>query len=143
MTYIRDQLPRDLQRDLGHPTAHGRRFVHLYINGLYWGLYDLVERVDEWFGPAYFGGDEDEYDVIKWIRSEGMVISAGNADAWNELLKLARGNVHSSETYEAIQQLLDVENLIDYMLINFYLGNTDWPDNNSYSHLTDNSRALR
>ncbi len=132
VTYLRDQLPRDLQHDMGHPTSHGS-FVHLYINGLYWGLYNLVERVDEWFGPGYLGGDEDDYDVIKWIRSEGMVISAGNADAWNDLLRLVRGNVASAQVYQEVAALLDMENLIDYMLINFYIGNSDWPDNNAYT----------
>ncbi|MGY8686147.1 MAG: CotH kinase family protein, partial [Verrucomicrobiales bacterium] len=132
VTYLRDQLPRDLQHDMGHPTSHGR-FVHLYINGLYWGLYNLVERVDEWFGPGYFGGDEEDYDVIKWIRSEGMVISAGNDDAWQDLLRLVRSDIELQETYEAAAALVDLENLIDYMLINFYIGNSDWPDNNSYT----------
>ena len=34
--------------------AHGT-FVHLYLNGFYWGLYNLAERPDGWFTSAYLG----------------------------------------------------------------------------------------
>ena len=69
-TYLRDQFVRDTQRDLGHPIAHGN-FVHLYVNGLYWGLYNTTERLDEKYASAHLGGDEEDYDIVKWIRGLG------------------------------------------------------------------------
>ena len=53
-TYARDQWLRDSQLAMSNHGAHGR-FVHLYLNGHYWGLYNLVERPDAAFSAAYFG----------------------------------------------------------------------------------------
>ena len=46
--YMRDQFSRDSQLAMGQPSSHGR-YVHVYLNGLYWGMYNAVERPDESF----------------------------------------------------------------------------------------------
>ena len=46
---------------------------------------------------------------------------------------MARSDARSPEVYAKIRELVDLENLIDYMLVNFYVGNGDWPDNNAYT----------
>ncbi len=131
-TYLRDEFVRATQLDMGHPSAHGD-FVHLYINGLYWGLYNLTERLDEHFGARYFPGEADDMDVIKWIRSLGRLANNGTEDVWESVLTLARGDVESPAVYDEIASLVDLPNLIDYMLVNFFVGNGDWPDNNAYT----------
>ena len=73
---MRDQFVRDLQAATGNVHVPGR-FVHLYINGHYWGLYNPVERPDEGFASARYGGAEDDYDVIKWQRGIGHQVAAG------------------------------------------------------------------
>lgn len=132
VTYLRDQLVRDLQGRMGNASIPGS-FMHLYINGHYWGLYNPVERPTEHFAAARFGGDDEEYDVIKWIRGVGHDVSAGDDQAWNQLISLVRSNVLNPATYEAIQGLLDLENFADYMIVNHYAGNIDWIDNNVYA----------
>ncbi len=117
--FIRDQWARDVQRQMGHEWVPGR-FVHLYLNGLYWGLYNLVERVDDGFASTHFGGEKLEYDVI--VDGETR---SGNSIAWRELLSSAR-----AADFDAVSRLLDVDNFIDYMLINMFTGNWDWPDHN-------------
>ena len=62
--YVTDQVVSDLQNLAGGQAPHGK-YVHLYLNGMYWGLYNLHERPDESFADAYYGGDKDDYDVIK------------------------------------------------------------------------------
>ena len=61
------------------PASQGR-YVHVFINGLYWGMYNAVERPDESFAEAHFGGDKEDYDVIK----HGNPPQATNGDrvAW-------------------------------------------------------------
>ncbi len=131
--YLRDQFVRDSQRDMGQPSSHGT-FVHLYINGLYWGLYNLIERIDENFAVSWFGGQEEDYDVLKWIRAEGGIqANEGSLAQWNRALAILRSNPASLETWIALQDLIDLTNLADYMLVNFYAGNTDWPDSNAYT----------
>ncbi len=121
--YVRDQWARDLQFEMGHLSPRGR-YVHLYINGLYWGLYNVTERPDEDFGATYYGGAEEDYDVIKNRQS-----TAGTRAGWNRLVTLA-SNASDPAAYEEASELCDFENLIDYLLEGFYFGNTDWDHNN-------------
>ena len=60
--YLRDLFARDTMRDMGGLTPHGRP-VQVYINGLYWGLYIMTERIDEDFAADHLGGDKEDYDV--------------------------------------------------------------------------------
>ena len=132
VTYLRDQLVRDLQGATGNASIPGT-FMHLYLNGHYWGIYNPVERPTEHFAAARFGGSDDDYDVIKWIRGVGHDVSAGDDGAWNELISLVRGNVLNSSIYDQIKGLLDLENFVDYLIVNHYAGNIDWIDNNVYA----------
>lgn len=132
VTYLRDQLVRDLQGATGNASIPGT-FMHLYLNGHYWGLYNPVERPTEHFAAARFGGSDDEYDVIKWIRGVGHDVSAGDGEAWRQLISLVRGDVLNPETYDGIEGLLDLESFADYLIVNHFAGNIDWIDNNVYA----------
>jgi hypothetical protein len=127
--YIRDRFTSDLQLALGSLAPRGR-FVHLYLNGLYWGLYELHERPDEHFAAAYFGGAAADYDVIKHTRTD---VVNGDAEAYDALFALARQGLADPGRYAATQEQLDVDDFIDYMLVNFYAGNEDWSHHNWYA----------
>ena len=127
--YVRDQFMSDLQNSMGRVGPHGR-YVHVYLNGLYWGLYDLHERPDHSFSADYFGGDKEEYDVIK--HRLGTVVN-GSATTYNTMLSLARSGVANNSAYENLQQYLDVPWFIDYMILNLWAGNTDWAHQNWYA----------
>jgi hypothetical protein len=63
-TFIRDIASRDIQMAAsGYGTRN--KYVHLYLNGLYWGLHYFQERAEASYAEEYFGGDKDNYDVIK------------------------------------------------------------------------------
>jgi hypothetical protein len=127
--YVRDQFVADLQNAMGGLSHHGR-FVHLYLNGLYWGLHEMHERPDDSFAASYYGGDKKDYDVIK--HDAGQVVS-GSSSTLNTLFSIARSGLTNNATYENLQQYLDVPNFIDYMLANFWTGNTDWAHKNYYA----------
>ena len=130
-SYIRDQWHRDIQSTMGHVTSL-QGYAHLYINGLYWGLYHLFERVDADFMSEHFGGSEDDYDVIKDIRNTGGLVEAvsGTTESWLELVSRVSTDLSTNENYAAALEYVDVVNLIDYLLINFYSGNRDWDRSN-------------
>jgi hypothetical protein len=119
-----DSFSKRTQRAMGQPAAHDKN-VHLFINGMYWGVYNITERLSEKFMEAYFGGDELDYDVL---NHNGL--ASGTRTVFDRLVSLAQ--VGDLATIEA-ENLLDVDNYIDYLLINFYLGNVDWGDNNWYA----------
>ncbi len=134
--YIHDSWARDTARDMGKIDGHAT-YVHLYINGLYWGLYNPVERPTGNFGEEYFGGSNDDYDVISHRVGQPVVANEGDLQAWNAMQALADAGLGSSAAYQAIQEYVDIDNLIDYMLINQYATNHDGPASGN------NLRALR
>ncbi|NLB02218.1 MAG: hypothetical protein GX841_02305, partial [Bacteroidales bacterium] len=133
--YIIDPFAKETQLAMGHLAVHNR-FVHLYINGMYWGVYDLNERVKSEFAEAYLGGDEEDYDVVKDLN-EDQGISDGDREQFYTMFNLATkvGSAASDPNYAKIisDKLLDLEGFIDYMLINFYIGNEDWDQGNWYA----------
>jgi hypothetical protein len=100
------------QRDMGQPAPHNR-YVHLYINGTYWGQYDLMERPNAPFLAAYLGGVKEDYDALH----AGAAVD-GDTIAWNAM-------VTATSDYAALQSYMNVTNYADYMLLQFYGGN-DW-----------------
>ena len=120
--YIRDQLVGDLQNAAGGIAPRGN-YAHLYLNGLYWGMYWLHEFVDEEFVVAYRGGKKSDYDILRH-RSNNVV--AGNNKSYEDLLSAIGADLSIEENYKAVLRFLDLDQFIDYMLINFYAGNADW-----------------
>ena len=127
---LRDAFAYGSQTAMGQRSLSGT-WVHLYIDGLYWGLYNVTERPDEEFAAEYFGGDPDDYDVYK---HGGPELVHGTRDSWNELMALVKNNnVASDAVYAQVEELLAMESFVDYLILNFWGGNQDWPHNNWYA----------
>ncbi len=143
-TMLRDVFARDTLAAMGQESTRSR-YYHLYLNGQYWGIYQTEERPEAAFGETYFGGDRDDYDVIKVDggpgRTHTIEATDGNLDAWNDLWQTAATGFGTDAAYyhaqgldpvtgqrdPAYEVLLDVDNLIDYMLVVFYTGDGDAP----------------
>jgi hypothetical protein len=118
--YVRDQWMRDTLRELGQPSAAGT-FVHLYLNGLYWGIYNLTERPDAAFAAEHLGGSARNYDAMNAEKS-----IQGDKAAWNNLMRLVNAGVKEPSAFHSVTDQLDLDNFIDYMIANFYGANSDW-----------------
>ena len=97
----------------------------------------------------HYGGKEKNYDVIKVDEMDGenVIADEGTLDAWNEMCRLVESvSSYSNTAYYALQgldrygnkdesrtPLLDMNNFIDYMIINFYTGNSDWDHHNWFA----------
>ena len=130
--YIRDAYTSDLQIAVGSLAPHSR-FVHLYLNRLYWGIYDVHERPDDSFAAAYLGGTKSEIDVLRHGSRTAPTVVAGELAAWNAMVDLARRDLTDPASYQAFQRYFDVSDFIDYLIVNFYVGNDDWGNNNWYA----------
>ena len=131
--YTRDVWARRMQKKMGHTSADAL-YVHLFLNGMYWGIYNIAERVDDQFGKDHLGGKKSDIDVVKIEENGGNHIEAseGNLDAWNLMTEMA-AKAEKDTYYQQLDTLLDIGNFIDYMLINQYAGNTDWDHHNWYA----------
>lgn len=138
--YIRDAFARDTARDMG--KADGRAaYVHLFLNGLYWGLYMAVERPDADFGAERFGGDADEYDAINRRTSTNEAID-GDLEAYLRLVEFADADLSVDANYQAVSELIDLDDLIDYMLIHQYTANRDGPEQFQHNNMRGVRRRL-
>ena len=144
--YTRDVWARRIQRKMGW-TSVNALYVHVFLNGMYWGLYNIAERVDDQFGKDHLGGKKEDIDVIK-IEEEGgnhIEASEGDLEAWEKMVETAakasddayyyrlQGKDAEGNEDQTQEPLLDIDNFIDYMLINQYAGNTDWDHHNWYA----------
>jgi hypothetical protein len=141
-TFLRDVFSRDSQRDMGQPYTRSR-FYHLYLDGMYWGLFQTQERSEARFASDYFGGKPEDYDVIKVDTEDWdyqIEASDGVVDTWFDLWNMCSTGFADNASYFTLlgldekgkpapggQVYVDIDNLIDYMLSIFYTGNFDAP----------------
>ena len=138
---VREVFSRDSQRDMGQPYTRSR-YYHLYLNGMYWGLYQTQERPEARYASTYFGGEEEDYDVIKVNTETGYTVEAtdGSMASWDELWNLCKKGFESDADYFRVEGkdqygrpvkggkiMVDIDNLIDFMMVIFYTGNFDSP----------------
>lgn len=140
-TQLRSEWMRDAQIDMSTIGTHGR-FVHLYINGLYWGVYNVVENPDETFITSYLGGAEDEWFIA---NSQG-VQTGGQSRQANTLTYLfssltAPSPLGSSQeqpeqmpdTYTQLASYLEPVQFSDFVILNGYAHSLEWPQHNWYA----------
>lgn len=141
-TLVREEFCEETLGALGQPHRRNRP-VHLYLNGQYWGIYEFDERPEASYGQTYFGGAKTNYDVVKCgNHNMGFVTEAtdGNLQSWSNLWVMTQSmnrNASTSNYFRILGRspegrrdpklpvLLDVDNLIDYMLGIFYSGDGD------------------
>ena len=133
---LRDAFMMDLQRSLGASTSYSRP-VHVYLNGLYWGLYNLHERPDQHWSSEHFGGAVDSYDEVR----DG-VVRDGNAKpvsdpldpgAWAQALELRQAGLGDANNFDAFAELVDLRDYARYLLLNIWAGNREFASKDWYA----------
>ncbi len=124
-TYLRDPLVRDSQIAVCGFVARST-FVHLYLNGFYFGLYNLAERPDDKFQASYWGGQPEDYHSLNHGGTVG-----GDASAWEDLLFSARPDA----AFPELASRIDIPSFCDYLINQWCFGPGDWSWNNYYGGL--------
>jgi hypothetical protein len=130
--YLRDVWVKDSFRDMGW-SASRSAYVHLYINGLYWGLYEPSERLGADYFATLYGGLENAWDVVVGEDNNGPpVLVDGSLAGWQSVLNIVNAGITNEAAYQAIAELVDIDNLIDYMMLHIFAESEDWPRHNWY-----------
>lgn len=125
-TLLRDPLMHQATRRLNFDIQEYQPVV-LFINGEYWGIYNLRERYDKKYFERKHGIEEEDLDFIK----SGEVKEGDDADL-NALFEFLENNSLSDpEHYQRVTEWIDVENFIDYYAVQIFAGNVDWPQSNT------------
>lgn len=117
---VRDQFMRDSLRDVGELSSRGA-FFHLYLNGLYWGIYNASERPDQSFLAGHLGGTQEDFE-----SRNGSNVLMGDEQVWNRIFELANAGLEDSGRYDELKNLVNVERFSDFMLVQIYGGTSDW-----------------
>ncbi len=126
----RDPWGKETFRAMNNLSGHSRPF-HLYLNGLYWGVYTFGERVDAEFAASYLGGSAAEWDAIVSKPTEAI---DGDLSAYNTMVDIGRrSDMTLASNYMRIQQYLDMPVFLDYMILNFYGANLDWGSDGNWN----------
>ena len=140
--FIIDQWTRDALAALGTQNTPGI-WVQLYVNGLYWGVYNAVAHIDSAYASCFFGGQGSDYDVYHY-SSDGFEVNSGTMTPWDDLFNVATyGNIAGTGTasptvlanptaYALMSQYLNLPSFCDYIIVNDYGANWDW-DWHNYS----------
>ncbi|MBK8090673.1 MAG: chitobiase/beta-hexosaminidase C-terminal domain-containing protein [Verrucomicrobiaceae bacterium] len=161
---MREEFARLTQRDMGQPySRHG--FFHLYINGIYWGIFNWQEKTEADYAANQFGGDDIDYDTVKsggGSQGYNTETTDGNELSWRQLfdlclaLKNAADDATRNAIYFQMQGLnpdgtrnpaypvhLNPNNLIDSQLATFFDGSFDAPMSTFLSNASNNWFAIR
>jgi hypothetical protein len=102
--------------------------VVVYLNGEYWGIYYLQERIDTWHIEANYGVEREKIDLIgNWY---GMIEYGENKDFLALYAYIENNDMSIDSNYEKVSNWMDIDNFIDYQLFEIFIANYDWPANN-------------
>jgi gliding motility-associated-like protein len=97
----------------------------VYINGRYWGIYEVRERVDNDYTDYYYGQTKNKIDVIQHWGGTNAIY--GSDTGWNNLDNyITTNSMAVPANYNYVSTQLDFQSLIDYFVINTWCVNTDW-----------------
>jgi gliding motility-associated-like protein len=97
----------------------------VYINGRYWGIYEVRERVDNDYTEYYYGQTKNKIDVIQHWGGTNAIY--GTEQEWDNLDNYITANSMAvPANYAYVESQLDFTSLIDYFVINTWTVNTDW-----------------
>jgi hypothetical protein len=110
----------------------------LVLNGEYWGVQNLRERIDKYHLAYHRGADPDNMDLLETAGRFGaqtrMKVNAIEGDTvhWEGMIDfLLRNPLSNPANYDHFQTLVDVDNYATYLITEIYLANRDWPHHNS------------
>ncbi|MFK7758196.1 MAG: CotH kinase family protein [Flavobacteriales bacterium] len=133
-SHFRDVMSHELYLESNHTngmSAHVR--VNVFINGAYWGIYNLRERQDIHYMKSNYGYEPEEVDFLEFDFQEPgyQKIHSGNWNNWDELEEFVINEDLAEEAnYALVADWVDIDNFIDYQAFQIIIGNQDWCNNN-------------
>lgn len=122
-TRMRDRLiQKTVQGVTDVETMDGFPCV-LFINGMYWGVYELREKQDKHYLANNSTCDDDNVDFLEF---DGSVIEGDNKAFFQMVTYIATTDMTLPSSYDSACAMLDIENFCDYFITETFMGNLDW-----------------
>ena len=126
-TTFKDALANYVQIEHMDIDFQAYRPTVVFINGIYWGIHNMREKINEHYLAENYNVDPDDVNVLQG----GGGATHGSGVEYKAMVDfIANNNMSDSKNYEYIQTKMDVNQYIDYQIANIYLAEVDWPGNN-------------
>ena len=125
-TMLRDRAFTSLMAGSGLDYQAGRA-VAVYLNGEYWGLYNLREKVNEDFLAAKHGVKKNQVTILE---GNAEVVEGSNEEYLALIDYVSTSNPAGADFYSTVSAQMDMDNFIAYQAIQIFIANEDWPDRN-------------
>ena len=126
---IRDPLNHSLWHEENGVVSAFRPVV-LYINGDLWGIYHIRERIDDFYLESNY--EILDADLLR-PNDDKITLEAGDQSAWDSMFSFIENHdMSSSGNYQQAQDLINIDNFIDFFVFNIFIGNWDMPHTNIY-----------
>ncbi|MBE0639535.1 MAG: CotH kinase family protein [Bacteroidales bacterium] len=116
------------------------RPVSVYINGNYFGLYELREKMDTEYFETLDGADPEQTDILSMSAWYGGVLRAVEGsldDFYEDYASFLQINPSDTSFWNSADQYFDMTWYNDYFIAESWMGNTDWPWNNIKIYRSD------
>lgn len=123
---IRDALQHRLASRFGLPRQ-GYQPARLYLNGHYWGMVNIRERIDRYFLESNYGADPENIDLLRNLDE----VKEGDRDDYDDLLSyIEQHDMSDDAQFTAVAERIDTENFCTYYIFRIFAASRDWPRNN-------------
>ncbi len=128
-THIKDGIFHKFIIDHGLDVdAQAYQPVVVYINGEFWGIHNMREKLDKYYPATNYDVNPDSVNLLE---EEELILISGDSSSFIDLRDFIINNDMSNDAnYTFASQSLDMHSLVDYYVIQLFLNNRDWPYNN-------------
>ena len=133
---VQDYVANRMALEMGLEAPNSRPVV-VYLNGEYWGIYFLQEKLDDHYLEDHFGIEPEQCNIIGGNGMKGhgkwnTEVESGDGAAFEQMMEwLENADLSDSANYAYISTLVDIDNFIDYQILETFIANNDWPANNA------------
>ena len=145
-TGVQDYVSNRIALGMGLEAPNSRPIV-LYLNGEYWGIYFLQEKLDDHYLEDHFDVESEEFNIVggNGVDNETWTwnaeVESGDGSEFTQLLDwLEDADLSDSTNYAYVNSLIDIDNFVEYQILETFIANNDWPANNIRCWQTGDSK---
>jgi len=150
-SFIRDPAGSVIAKGFGDFETQSYRPVAVFLNGEFWGVYHLLERFDDEYLAAKFGGNKNNYDILENPSNISMGPAQGTPESIAYYRSMAAkadslGNMNTEYAYKEMEKIVDIDSLVDYAIMEVWAANCDWashPNPNKGGKYGNNQKMWR
>lgn len=127
--HVRDAMVHTLSQNAElRMDERTSRFMIVYVNGEYWGVYDIREKVDDAdFTDHYYDQDKFNIEFLKTWGGTWEEYGSNGLTEWNALKNyIITGDMTDPVQYAYVKSVYNTGSLIDYVVLNSYVVTSDW-----------------